>query len=348
MIKYHEIGETGIKIPPIIFGTSALGNLYRALPDETKLEIIDEYFRQLQSTPVVFDSAGKYGAGLALEALGKCLHKLNISPEKVIISNKLGWLRTKLTGPEPTFEKDIWKDLKYDAVQHISYNGIRRCWNQGIELLGETYMPQLLSVHDPDEYLNEAKDKNEQKKRFQDILDAYRALSEIKSQGDSFAVGIGAKDWRTIERISKYVELDWVMFANSLTIYTHPQELVDFITELHLRKISIINSAVFNAGFLIGSDYFDYRFIDPKNPENKGLFEWRKSFFELCREYEVKPSHACIHFGRSHPGVIALSLNTSNPKHIATNIQEIQTDVPREFYHVMKRKGLIDERYKFV
>ncbi len=39
-MERRSIGKTGISIPPVIFGTSALGNLYSALSDETKTEII--------------------------------------------------------------------------------------------------------------------------------------------------------------------------------------------------------------------------------------------------------------------------------------------------------------------
>ena len=35
-------------------------------------------------------STGKYGAGLSLEVLGKCLSELHIPKDRVIISNKLG------------------------------------------------------------------------------------------------------------------------------------------------------------------------------------------------------------------------------------------------------------------
>ena len=85
-MKLNEIGKTGVMIPPIIFGTSALGNLYTALDDDTKLEIVRQAIEHVPA-PVVFDSAGKYGAGLALEKLGECLEKLNIAPENVVISN---------------------------------------------------------------------------------------------------------------------------------------------------------------------------------------------------------------------------------------------------------------------
>ena len=49
-------------LPKLVFGTSGLGNLFVALDDESKCAIIKECIR-LSDTPVVFDTAGKYGAG---------------------------------------------------------------------------------------------------------------------------------------------------------------------------------------------------------------------------------------------------------------------------------------------
>ena len=158
-------------LPPVIFGTSGLGNLFVVLTQEEKLDIIKECIR-LSKRKVVFDSAGKYGAGLALETLGKLLKQLNISREDVIISNKLGWLRTELKTPEPTFEPGVWKDLKHDAIQKISYDGIMECFEQGNELLNG-YNPQMVSVHDPDEYMASAKGYPHSQKLYEDILDAY-------------------------------------------------------------------------------------------------------------------------------------------------------------------------------
>ena len=63
----------------------------------------------------VFDSAGKYGAGLALEELGRCLGELKVDPDKVLISNKLAWKRVPLKTPEPTFEPGAWVNLKHSA-----------------------------------------------------------------------------------------------------------------------------------------------------------------------------------------------------------------------------------------
>jgi D-threo-aldose 1-dehydrogenase len=344
-LNYKEIGNTGIKVPPIVFGTSALGNLYTALDDNTKLNIVKECFNYVENP--VFDSAGKYGAGLALEMLGKCLHELGIKPESVTISNKLGWIQTELKTSEPTFEKGVWHELKNDAIQNISYDGIITCFEQGNELLGG-YTPQLVSVHDPDEFLALGKDDKEIEKLYEKILDAYTALSDLRSQGKVKAVGIGAKNWKIIQKVSKDIKLDWVMFANSLTIMNHPPELLEFMTNLHTQGIGIINSAVFHAGFLTGGDFYDYVLIKPNSEINKARFKWRDDFFNLCKNHSILPSTACVNFAMTPPGVVSISLNTSNPKRVKDNVESVEANIPSEFYAKMVKMGLISRNYPYL
>lgn len=259
------------RTPKLIFGTSGLGNLFVTTDETSKYKVIRECINQSDGV-VVFDSAGKYGAGLALETLGTCLNKLKVKNDKVVISNKLGWLRTDLKTEEPSFEPGVWKDLHYDAVQKISYDGILECFEQGNHLLNG-YIPQMVSVHDPDEYLGKAKDKNHAEQLYKDILGAYKALRDLKQQGKVKAIGVGAKDWKIIQKISYDVPLDWVMIANSLTLKTHPNELIEFIHELDIKNINVINSAVFHSGFLVGGDYFDYKFIKPGTQYNNALLK---------------------------------------------------------------------------
>ena len=347
-MKYTKVKKSDIHIPEIIFGTSALGNLYHVIPEEVKLNIVKECITHLDGD-VVFDSAGKYGAGLALEKLGEKLREINISPEKIIISNKLGWLRMELITDEPTFEKGVWMEIDYDARQSISYEGIMECWEQGNRLLGESYTPKLVSVHDPDEYLASAiNDNSERKSLYRNILDAYKALHDLKREGKVKAIGVGAKNWKVIQQIAQDIELDWVMLANSMTIYRHPKELLDFMNQLYNDKITIINSAVFNAGFLTGGDFFDYKLVNSNHPEKEKLISWRNSFYEICRNFEILPSNACIHFGMSHPGVVSIALNTSKPEHVKRNIDSVQSIVPVEFYDAMKKKRLIRSDYPYV
>jgi len=335
-----ELEKAHLNLPHVLFGTSGLGNLFVALQEAEKLNIVSECAR-LSKGKVVFDSAGKYGAGLALETLGKCLKQLNIPQENVIISNKLGWFRTKLITKEPTFEPGVWKGLKHDAVQKISYDGIIECFEQGNELLNG-YLPQMVSVHDPDEYINTAKDHEHSEKLYNDILNAYEALHDLKKHGKVQFIGVGAKNWKIIERIAKDVELDWIMIANSMTIKSHPQELLDFIAEMAAKGVYVINSAVFHSGFLVGSNYFDYRLIERGALQNEALFKWRDEFFETCNKFDVKPAEACVQFALNVPGIKSIALNTTNADRVQSNLEMVDKNIPTQFWKELKNKNLIE------
>jgi D-threo-aldose 1-dehydrogenase len=330
-----------MKLPQIIFGTSGLGNLYVALSQDVKQAIVSECLKH-SSSPAVFDTAGKYGAGLALESLGQCLRTLKVAPGEVLISNKLGWLRSELKTDEPTFEPGVWKNLTHDAIQKISYDGILECYEQGNELLAG-YSAKLVSVHDPDEYLAASADQADWQRRYQDILGAYKALHELKLAGKVNSVGVGAKDWRIIEKISQDVQLDWVMIANSMTIHSHPRELVLFMEKLEEQGVLIINSAIFNAGFLTGSDYYNYRRVSRENqPE---LYHWRDEFYQLCDTYSLLPAAVCTAFVLRAPGVQSIALNTTNPDRVRLNMTLKDALVPSVFWQEMKEKKLIDLNY---
>jgi D-threo-aldose 1-dehydrogenase len=346
MLKDINNPGEGMLLPKVIYGTSSLGNLYEEIPEEQKRSLVHSYIQHFPSA-AMFDSAGKYGAGLALEVLGRILAELKIPPQQVMISNKLGWFRTPLTTAEPTFEKGVWKNITNDAVQKISYDGIMECYEQGNTLLGE-YRPALVSVHDPDEYLAAATTESDKKQKLHDITEAYRALNDLKSSGKVSFVGIGAKDWKTIRLITETVDLDWIMLANSLTIYHHPEELTDWVTQLRERKVKIINSAVFNGGFLVGSDYFNYRLVDKNNVADKALLEWRQNFFTLCRKYDVLPAHACIQFGISIPGINSVALNSTSEKRMEQNLAMTLRPIGPTFWKAMKESGLIASSYPYL
>src|SRR6056297_1260128 len=305
-LSHRQLGQTGLSVPPIIFGTTCLGNLFVAMDEARKADLIRQWFRHVP-TPVAIDSAGKYGAGLALEVLGRQLDALGVEPTDVIISNKLAWRRVPLQTPEPTFEPGVWIDIQHDAVQDIGYDGILRCHEDGCRMLGR-YTPQLVTVHDPDEYLDAAADPDDRQARLEDIQQAFRALHELKQAGKVAGVGVGAKDWRTIQELDRLCELDWVMIANSLTIMHHPPELIDFVSDLGRRGVGVINSALTHGGFLVGGQFCDYQAIDPSDPQHAAKLQWRERYTAICRQHKADPFHVAVAFGAAHPAVTSVAL----------------------------------------
>lgn len=340
-MNVSPLGNTGLQVPPIIFGSSSLGNLFQEYPKKDKVAILKEIF-QACSPNTVFDTAGKYGAGLALEVLGDFLQEAGIKKEEVIINNKLGWVRVPLEAEEPTFEPGIWKGIQHDAVQKISYAGMMECFEKDNALM-QGYQPQLISLHDPDEYLMAAKGQEEKARRWEHILRAYRALTDLKRAGKVVGIGVGAKDWTIIRRISREVSLDYVMLANSLSLYSHPPELMEFVESLRKKEVGIINAAIFHSGFLVGEDFFDYRKIDPDSKEGKEKFLWRQRFFETCTQHKVAPYHACIQFSLAIPGLSSIALSINHPDWVRKNIRAVNEKLPASFWQELIDKSLISD-----
>jgi D-threo-aldose 1-dehydrogenase len=232
--------------------------------------------------------------------------------------------------------------LEHDAVQDIGYKGIRRCWEEGCELLG-TYTAQMLSVHDPDEYLAAAADANDRKRRVDDIVAAYEALYELRMQGKAQSIGIGCKDWRIVRELDSLCRFDWVMFANSYTVMSHPEGLIRFMDSLAARGIAIINSAVLHGGFLSGGDFFDYKSMNPDDPADLQKLAWRALFQKVCQAHGVNPFHVSVAYGLSHAGIQSIALSTSRSDRVQGLVHAANTPIPLSVWKALIENGLIAE-----
>ncbi len=85
--------------------------------------------------------------------------------------------------------------------------------------------------------------------------------------------------------------------------------------------------------------------IKPDSSENKAKFKWREDFFAICKKHDVDPANACVQFALTPPGVISVSLNTSNPGRVRKNVESVESKIPDDFWKEMVKKGLIDKDY---
>lgn len=330
--------EDIICFPKFIFGTSTLGNLYEDIGIDEKKHIIHTIFQEFPNERVAFDTAGKYGAGLALETLGNILEDLCVTQRSITISNKLGWRRIPLVQEFPTFESDIWVNIKNDAIQDISYEGIIRCYDEGNLLFGSKYCVDAVSVHDPDEYLASAgKDERLQLIYKQHIIDAYKALFELKSMGKVKSIGIGAKSIDIIEYVTNHITLDWVMIACSYTCYQcNNVDVLALINKLYSKNIHIINSAIFHSGFLLGNDYFNYHKISPMS--HPMLYQWRDQFFRLCNDYHITPFAACVQFSFicSEFKIKSIAINPCSAQQVMDYKSALNEIIPDAFWEQLR------------
>jgi D-threo-aldose 1-dehydrogenase len=116
---------------------------------------------------------------------------------------------------------------------------------------------------------------------------------------------------------------------------------LDFVKALHEKGTVIINSAVFNGGFLVGREYYNYQLVDENTPEGKALCDWRDAFFELCKNFGVQPAEACFNFGFNIPGVSSVAMSTGSPAKVQQNIAMATKKMPEGFWDAMVAKGLL-------
>lgn len=116
----RPFGALGLTVPPIVFGTAALGNVPQVIPEQRKLEICGEWFQHVEP-PVFIDAAYRHGDGLALEVLGRMLRRLDVEGDEAVVH------------------------LTLDAEQ------VADDWEKSCRLLGSAYQPKLLSISDANE-----------------------------------------------------------------------------------------------------------------------------------------------------------------------------------------------------
>jgi D-threo-aldose 1-dehydrogenase len=88
--------------------------------------------------------------------------------------------------------------------------------------------------------------------------------------------------------------------------------------------------------------------LNPNNPEDKIIFEWREKFFAACQDHDVLPANVCVQFGMSPPGVISIALNTSKPERVSQNVASVTADIPMAFWTRLKNEGLIAQDYPYL
>jgi D-threo-aldose 1-dehydrogenase len=315
--RHRPFGNTGLRVPPIMFGTNALGSMRRVIPEQTKLEIFGAWFQHV-APPVFIDARGPTGDRVAIQVLARALRRLDVSPEDAVISTRVGW-------------KD--KRIGYDAVLDS--------WAETCRLLGGNHPPKLLSLDAPDEYLAAASSPAGRDQRFQDILEACRALDELKASGQVAGIGAAATDWHLFREIDSAVRLDWLMLVGGFSIMRHPPELFKYMASLAARQIPIVSAGIFDCDFLVGGSCFNGRAVNPETSEDRSLFAWRKAFAALCHGHGISPAQACIQFTLSAPGIVAVAINTSQPDRIAENVCSTIAEVPDAFWASMKEEGLL-------
>ncbi len=306
------------------YGAAAVGNLYRAVDDESARRLLDAAW---DAGVRYYDTAPHYGLGLSERRLGEMLRSR--PREEFVLSTKVG--RLLVPDPEGAGRRD--DDLFEVPADHrrvwdFSESGIRRSLEESLRRLGLDAV-DVLYLHD----VERSGDVH------QAIDSGVAALARMRDEGLVRAIGIGSSDLGAIEHAVRTDAVDLVMLPGRYTLLEAPAQ--DVVLPLCEEKgVGIVNVAVFNSGLLAtpepsASSPYEYR----QAPADK--LRRAQELARACREVGVELPTAALQFSARHPAVVSVVVGADTPEHIRQNAERMSAPVPDELWQVLAERGLL-------
>jgi D-threo-aldose 1-dehydrogenase len=313
-----------IHLGPLGYGAAAVGNLYRAVDDETAGLLLDAAW---DSGIRYYDTAPHYGLGLSERRLGEMLRRR--PREEFVVSTKVG----RLLVPDPDAgrrDDDLFEvPADHRRVWDFSESGVRRSLEDSLGRLGLDRV-DVLYLHDVE---RSGRDIGE-------VIDAgVAALARLRDEGLVRAIGIGSSDLDAVERAVRTEAIDLVMLPGRYTLLETPAK--DVVLPLCLeRGVGIVNVGVFNSGLLATPDpsessHYEYREVPPDKLRRA------QELAQACRELGVELPTAAMHFSSRHPAVVSVVVGADTPEQIRQNAARLRAGVPEELWETLGARGML-------
>jgi D-threo-aldose 1-dehydrogenase len=187
------LGKTALMVSRLGLGTAPLGGLFAAV-DEAQAVAVAE--RAYEHEMRLFDTAPRYGYGLAEHRLGRALaHKPRAS---FVLATKVGrLLRAEAPADESRYfhGEPLFKGTPdINPLRDYSYDGVMRSLEESLKRLGLDRV-DIVYIHDPEQHLAEA------------LRGAYPVLDRLRSEGTIKAVGVRMNQAEMLVRFAREEEV---------------------------------------------------------------------------------------------------------------------------------------------
>jgi len=319
-MRTAKLGRSGVRVTALGFGGAPIGNLYRAVEEETAAGAVSAAWR---AGVRFFDTAPHYGLGLSEQRLGRALAAR--PRDDFVVSTKVGRVLVRTAGGGMDTE-GFEVPAGHRRVWDFSADGVRRSLAASLGRLGLARVDVAL-LHDPDDHWREA------------LEQAYPALHELRAAGTVGAIGAGMNQWRVLADLVRHTDVDVVLLAGRYTLLD--QSALDVLLPLCERRgVSVIAAGVFNSGLLATAAprqdaTYDYA---PGPPE---LIERARRIAAVCGRHGVSLPQAALAFPTGHPAVASVLVGMRSAAEVAANVDLAATPVPAELWAELISDGLL-------
>ena len=204
----RPLGNTGLSVTELGFGTAPLGNLFRPLPDETARRTLaaaeDAGFGY-------YDTAPFYGFGLSERRLGDALR----SRKDIVLSTKVGRLLKPVLGPvdQSVVRHGYATPMPFEPVYDYSYDAVMRSYEASLHRLGLGRI-DILYIHD----IGRLTHGEQNAARMAELTKGggLKALEELRASKMISGFGMGVNEVPACLEVMDHARLDASMPSNRI------------------------------------------------------------------------------------------------------------------------------------
>jgi D-threo-aldose 1-dehydrogenase len=302
-LERRILGQTGLAVTPLCFGTAALGDMPETfayhVPEPQALDTVRAVFR----SPVNFlDTAASYGDGESERRIGLVLRELGGVPPGYVLATKAD------------------RDLR---TGDFSGDQMRRSVERSLRLLGLDRLP-LVHLHDPEHTTFEAAMAPD---------GPVEVLVDLKRQGLIEHLGVAGGPIPLLIRFVQTGVFEAVISHNRYTLlHRSAAPLFDLAAA---RGLGVLNAAPYGSGILAkGPDaYARYAYQDAPAE----LVARARGLADECARAGVPLAAAALQFSLRDPRITSTIAGITRPERIEQTLELARVEIPDDLWARLDR-----------
>lgn len=321
----RRLGRTSLNVTTLGLGCATLGGNLEAVTDPAaRMIVIDAYDSGIR----YFDTAPFYGYGKSEHMVGDELRK----KDSWVLSTKVGRLLKPRRAPHDPGNQ--WQNpFPFDPVFDYSYDAIMRSYEDSLQRLAVSHI-DILYIHDIDVFSHGSKEAQE--KVFATAMtETYRALDELRRNGDIKAFGLGVNEAQPIADAMQHGQWDAFLLAGRYTLLEQ-EPLHTLFPAVEKHGASIVIGGPFNSGILVGRETWNYR----QAPAD--VMAKVKKIAAVCDAHSVPLAAAAVQFPLAHKLVASVIPGPQSAEELNQIMAWSKAPIPAALWRDLKSEKLLD------
>jgi len=328
----RQIGNTGLSVTELGFGTAPLGNLFRPLPDTLAAETLVAAER---SGFGYYDTAPFYGFGLSERRLGDALRRRR----DIVLSTKVGRLLKPLSGPvdENQVRHGYATPMPFEPVYDYSYDAVMRSFEESLQRLGLARI-DILYIHD----IGRLTHGEENADRMNELTrgGGLKALEELCASKAISALGMGVNEVAACLEVMDHARLDVILLAGRYTLLEQTP-LDELFPRCTAAGTVLVVGGPYNSGILaVGTKtaaplYYNYE------PAPAGVIEKVRRIEAVCDRHDVPLAAAALQFPLAHPLVASVIPGLDSPERVDQTLALYRHKIPAALWQELRQEKLL-------